>query len=192
MGYAIAESLAHGGAHVELISGPVSISLNHPNVKTTHVQTAAEMAEICFLKAKTSDVVIMSAAVADFTPEATAVKKIKKGDRLQAIRLKPTVDILHELGKVKTKWQVLVGFALESDNEIPNALGKLKNKNLDLIVLNSLQDQGAGFNHDTNKVTFIHRNEKMTQSNLKSKKEIADELVNIIDELLKSKKNNHE
>jgi phosphopantothenoylcysteine decarboxylase / phosphopantothenate---cysteine ligase len=188
MGFSIAESFAHCGANVELVSGPVALTLNHPEVKTTHVLTAAEMAEICFLKAKKADVIIMAAAVADFTPEATALQKIKKGDGLQTIRLKPTADILMELGKVKNKRQVLVGFALETDNELPNAIEKLKNKNLDLIVLNSLQDEGAGFNHPTNKVTFIDRKGKMTQSGLKSKKEIADDLVSIIDELLKSKK----
>lgn len=188
MGFAIAESLACCGAKVELVSGPVSLTLNHPDVKITHVLTAAEMAEICFLKAKKADVIIMAAAVADFTPEVIAVQKIKKGDRLQTITLKPTVDILKELGKVKLKRQVLVGFALETDNELPNAVEKLKNKNLDLIVLNSLQDKGAGFNHPTNKVTFIDRKGKMTQTGLKSKKEIADDLVSIIDDLLKSKK----
>jgi len=148
---------------------------------------AAEMADICFSKAKSADVVIMAAAVADFTPETPVPMKIKKEDALQMIRLKPTIDILMELGRVKPKKQILTGFALETDNELNHAREKLKNKNLDLIVLNSLQDKGAGFDYATNNVTFIDRKGKMIRSGLKSKMEIAEDLVNIIDKLLNSK-----
>jgi phosphopantothenoylcysteine decarboxylase / phosphopantothenate---cysteine ligase len=192
MGYAIAKCFAEYGAFVELVSGPVSLAMNHTKINITHVINAAEMAKICMMKAKTADVVIMAAAVADFTPESTAHQKLKKQDAMQSIRLKPTIDILKELGKVKPKRQILTGFALETDNELNNARGKLENKNLDLIVLNSLQDKGAGFNHDTNNVTFIHRNGKMAHSGLKSKTEIAEDIVNIIEMLMNSKSQQNE
>jgi phosphopantothenoylcysteine decarboxylase / phosphopantothenate---cysteine ligase len=187
MGFAIAECFAGYGASVELITGPVSLELNHPNIKITRVVNAAGMADICFAKAKQADIVVMAAAVADYTPEDTSLQKIKKVDSGLTIQLKPTVDILRELGRTKPKRQILAGFALETENELENATVKLKNKNLDLIVLNSLQDTGAGFNYTTNNVTFIDRTGKITRSGLKSKKEIAEDLVNIIERLMKLK-----
>lgn len=177
MGYAIALQLAERGAAVTLVSGPVSLKLNHPGVKILKVSTAAQMADACLEAFPACDAAIMSAAVADYTPVKAEAQKIKKAGSDLAIQLKPTTDILSGMGKLKKGNQLLVGFALETENEFVNASSKLKNKNLDLIVLNSLNDEGAGFGTDTNKVTLISADGSAVQTPLLSKTEIAAVIV---------------
>jgi phosphopantothenoylcysteine decarboxylase / phosphopantothenate---cysteine ligase len=180
MGYALAEELAARGAEVVLVSGPVALKVNHPAIKTIHVQTSAQMAEACFHEFPGCSITIMAAAVADYTVETPAGQKIKKQGTKMNIELKPTVDILATLGKSKKKGQFLVGFALETENETTNAKKKLQNKNLDLIVLNSLNDPGAGFGTDTNKVKLIAASGEEKESPLLRKSEIAAEIVDMI------------
>ena len=181
MGYAIAEELARQGAEVVLISGPVSITTNHKKIEVVRVDSAGEMYSECVTRFPDCNGAVMTAAVADFTPLNPLHKKIKRVKDNWNIELKPTKDIAAELGKMKTKKQVLAGFALETDNETANAQKKLKKKNLDFIVLNSLNDAGAGFGTDTNKITIIRENNKSLFFELKSKKEAAADIVNIID-----------
>ena len=180
MGFALAETCAEQGAEVTLVSGPVMLQTNHPNIHRIDVESASEMYEAAtkhFLKA---DITILCAAVADFTPKSTADKKIKrKGDDL-TIMLQPTQDIAAALGATKKKKQVLVGFALETDNELNNAKDKMKRKNFDFIVLNSLQDKGAGFRVDTNKITIIDKHNGITAYDTKSKKEVAKDIIEAI------------
>lgn len=180
MGFALAEEAASRGGEVTLITGPVHIKTNHPSIKTVHVTSADEMFERCLEYAGKSDLIIMSAAVADFKPASAAPGKIKKSLQTRNIELIPTRDILAALGKSKKPGQILAGFALETENEVVNATAKLKKKNLDLIVLNSLKDKGAGFEGETNKVTLIPRSGKMTRGSLKNKSEVASD---ILDEL---------
>ena len=181
MGFALAEVCAEQGAEVTLISGPVMIKTNHPAIRRIDVESAGEMYEAATKHFPKADIAILCAAVADFTPKTTADKKIKrKGDDL-TIRLQPTQDIAAALGAIKKKKQVLVGFALETDNELKNAKDKLERKNLDFIVLNSLQDAGAGFRVDTNKVTIIDRHQGLTSYGTKAKRQVAEDIVeNII------------
>ncbi|MBI2270361.1 MAG: bifunctional phosphopantothenoylcysteine decarboxylase/phosphopantothenate--cysteine ligase CoaBC [Bacteroidetes bacterium] len=177
MGFAIAEELARQGAEVVLISGPTMQTAGNTSIRLIHVTSAKEMLDECLRSFPSSDVVVMSAAVSDYTPSVTAKQKIKKkGDDL-AIKLKPTTDILAELGRKKKASQVLVGFALETNNELEHAKEKLKKKKLDFIVLNSLKDKGAGFKGDTNKITIIDKNNKTTKFELKDKKEVARDVV---------------
>jgi len=185
MGYAIAEKMAEEGAEVTLVSGPTSLKSKHSNINLVCVESAQEMYEASKEMFPHVDVAVMSAAVADFTPVQPATKKVKREkDNLQ-IELHPTKDIAAELGNSKNETQLLVGFALETDNEIENAQSKLKRKNLDLIVLNSLRDAGAGFGHDTNKVRFIDRGGNEEEFGLKSKKEVAEDIVSKIISLMK-------
>ena len=177
MGYAIATQLAERGAEVTLVSGPVSLTLDHPGVNILKVNTAAQMADACLEAFPACDAAIMSAAVADYTPLKAEAQKIKKAGADLVIQLKPTTDILAGMGKLKKGNQLLVGFALETENEFVNASIKLKNKNLDLIVLNSLNDEGAGFGTDTNKVTLISADGSTVQTPLLSKTEIAAVVV---------------
>lgn len=177
MGYAIATQLAERGAEVTLVSGPVSLTLDHPGVNILKVNTAAQMADACLEAFPACDAAIMSAAVADYTPLKAEAQKIKKAGADLVIQLKPTTDILAGMGKLKKGNQLLVGFALETENEFVNASIKLKNKNLDLIVLNSLNDKGAGFGTDTNKVTLISADGSTVQTPLLSKTEIAAVVV---------------
>ncbi len=181
MGFALAEVCAEQGAEVTLISGPVMLKTNHPAIRRIDVESAGEMYEAATKHFPKADIAILCAAVADFTPKTTADKKIKrKGDDL-TIRLQPTQDIAAALGAIKKKKQVLVGFALETDNELKNAKDKLERKNLDFIVLNSLQDAGAGFRVDTNKVTIIDRHQGLTSYGTKAKRQVAEDIVeNII------------
>jgi len=158
MGYAIAGELAENGAEVILVSGPVSVTAKHKNIKVIAVESAEEMHSVSIEQFVNCDGAIMSAAVADFSPVRTENKKVKRGKENWQIELQPTEDIAAALGKMKTKNQILVGFALETDDEIENARKKLKKKNLDFIVLNSLNEKGAGFGVDTNKITIIDRN----------------------------------
>ena len=180
MGFALAETCAEQGADVTLVSGPVMLQTNHPNIHRIDVESANEMYEAATKHFPKADITILCAAVADFTPKSTADKKIKrKGDDL-TIMLQPTQDIAAALGATKKKKQVLVGFALETDNELNNAKDKMKRKNFDFIVLNSLQDKGAGFRVDTNKVTIIDKHNGITAYDTKSKKEVANDIIEAI------------
>lgn len=181
MGYAIAEELAKRGFKVELISGPVKLSISHKNINVTKVESAADMYKACCDIFPKCDAGIMCAAVADFTPADRSDEKIKRKGEM-TITLKPTQDIAAEMGRIKKENQTLVGFALETNDEILNAEGKLERKNLDFIVLNSLNDKGAGFMHDTNKITILEKGGISTEYELKSKKEVAKDIV---DKLLK-------
>jgi phosphopantothenoylcysteine decarboxylase/phosphopantothenate--cysteine ligase len=180
MGYAIARELADRGAKVKLVSGPTNLELVHSNVTIHPVITAQQMYEKCLADFQEADIIVHSAAIADYTPKKTAKEKIKKNNDALHLELHTTVDIAAELGKDKRKNQMTIGFALESENELENAKIKLKKKNFDLIVLNSLRDEGAGFGHDTNKISILDQNETVKEFGLKSKTEVA---VNIVDEI---------
>ncbi len=186
MGFALAEAFALQGARVTLISGPVNISTTHPNIQLIPVKTADEMFDACKKAFPKNQLTVMSAAVADYAPAQPANSKLKKHNQKLQIELKPTPDILKYLGSLKKKNQILVGFALESDNETKNAIQKLNNKNLDCIVLNSLKDKGSGFEVDTNKVTILTPDTSL-QLPLMSKKETAMQIVNFIAEKLINK-----
>lgn len=181
MGFAIAESFAENGAEVILVSGPSALSATHPNITRINVESAQEMHDAALKYFPDTDMAIMSAAVADYRPDTYVTEKIKRkdGENL-SIALTPNPDIAAALGKQKRDNQILVGFALETDNEMENAQNKMAKKNLDFIVLNSLKDEGAGFGHDTNKVTVISNQGKSWALTLKSKKEIATEIIEII------------
>jgi len=179
MGFAIAQKAAANGAEVILITGPTQLQINHSNISVVKVVSAKEMFEACHLYFATMDVFIGAAAVADYRPKNKASQKIKKNDVTLLIELEKTKDILTSLGEIK-KSQYLIGFALETENEIEHAKQKIQKKNLDLIVLNSLNDEGAGFEHDTNKVTFIDKHFKINSFNLKSKEAVAQDIVNKI------------
>ncbi|TNJ43098.1 bifunctional phosphopantothenoylcysteine decarboxylase/phosphopantothenate--cysteine ligase CoaBC [Tamlana fucoidanivorans] len=179
MGFEIAKVAANLGAQVVLVSGPTHESLNHALVTVVPVVSAQNMYDEVHKYFEACDIAILSAAVADFTPKEVAVQKIKKASDTLIIELSKTKDILASLGAIKTK-QYLVGFALETNNELKHAKEKLKKKNLNLIVLNSLNDKGAGFKTDTNKVTFIDDQEVVTAHQLKSKTEVASDLLNKI------------
>lgn len=180
MGYALAEACAKQGAEVILVSGPVMLQTKHPAIRRIDVESAQEMYSAATTYFPQADIAILSAAVADFTPETTADKKIKrKGDEL-VLNLRPTQDIAAALGAIKNENQLLVGFALETDNEVQNAQDKMKRKNFDFIVLNSLQDNGAGFRVDTNKITIIDRQQGTTAYETKSKQEVAEDIVEYI------------
>ncbi len=177
MGFAIAEEFARHGADVTLISGPTELNELNEKIKRLDVTSAEEMYEKTVKHFEKTDIAVMSAAVADYAPEKVSITKIKKsGDELH-LKLRKTKDILAELGRMKTKKQMLIGFALETDNEIENATKKLRAKNLDFIVLNSLKTKGAGFKHQTNKITIIDRNGIKTDYKLKSKSEVAQDIV---------------
>lgn len=177
MGFELARAAAQMGADVKLISGPSSEKIHHPKIKRTDIVSAAEMHAACLKQADKADIIIMSAAVADFTPITKSNEKIKKKTASMVIELKPTTDILKDLGSRKKKNQVLVGFALETENEQANAQKKLTEKKLDWIVLNSLKDKGAGFKTDTNKITMIGKNNKIVKFELKSKREAAKDIL---------------
>jgi len=179
MGYAIAEAFKNLGATVKLISGPVNIDAPF-GVELIKVKTAEEMYHACIGCFGESDIAVLSAAVSDYTPVKQFDKKVKREKGEINIELKPTRDIAQSIGEMKKNNQILIGFALETDNEIDNAFSKLKKKNLDFIVLNSLNDHGAGFNFDTNKVTIIDSNNNITKFELKSKKEIALDIIQLV------------
>ena len=180
MGYALAEECASRGADVYLVSGPVQIKAKHPNIKTISVESAQEMYEASNKEFDTSDICILCAAVADFRPETQADEKIKREKDDLVIRLKPTQDIAASLGAKKKDNQIIVGFALETNNEAENAQGKLIRKNLDFIVLNSLKDANACFGYDTNKITIIEKNGNSEAFCLKSKTEVAKDIIDKI------------
>jgi phosphopantothenoylcysteine decarboxylase/phosphopantothenate--cysteine ligase len=179
MGFAIANAAANLGAEVFLISGPSSQQIKHSLVQRVDVVSAEEMYHAAHTYFKDVDIAILSAAVADYKPKNSASQKIKKTDAALEILLTPTKDILASLGAIK-KQQFLVGFALETNNELENAKGKLKRKNLDAIILNSLQDKGAGFATDTNKITIIDKELNEKSFELKSKAAVAKDIINEI------------
>jgi len=192
MGYAIANELASRGAKVTLVSGPVQIKILNPNISVISIESAKEMYDHCVRIFPETDGAVMCAAVADFTPEKYSETKVKRGKDDLLIQLKPTVDIAGKLGQMKSANQLLVGFALETNDEMQNAFSKLSKKNLDFIVLNSMNDAGAGFGVDTNKITIIDRNNIPTFFELKSKAEVAADIVDrIIAEMEKKKGNSH-
>lgn len=178
MGFALAESCARQGFEVELIAGPVQLQVQHPLIHRTDVESAAQMHEAATRLFPSCQAAILCAAVADFTPAAVANSKIKRETTGEwRFELVPTRDIARDLGTMKQSHQVLVGFALETDNEQNNALEKMQRKQLDCIVLNSLRDEGAGFGHDTNKVTLIDADGTQQALPLASKQQVADEII---------------
>ena len=181
MGYRLAEEAKRLGASVCLISGPSNETLNENSIDLVSVRTSDEMEKAVISRYQNSDIVIMAAAISDYTPKSYSDKKIKKESRSNnfTIDLKKTNDILFNLGKLK-KDQLLIGFALENNNEIKNAKKKLKEKNLDIIILNSLNDEGAAFGHDTNKVTIIDDNLKINHYDLKPKRFVANDIFEYI------------
>ena len=178
MGYALAEELAARGANVTLVSGPTNLSTIHPNINRVNVISAEQMHQKCIEAFPHTNGAIMCAAVADYRPESYSDVKIKRKSDDLTINLTPNKDIAAELGKMKTGNQVLVGFALETNEEEQNSFKKLKSKNLDFIVLNSLRDKGAGFHHDTNKISIIFKDGEIEHFDLKSKVEVAQDIVN--------------
>ena len=177
MGIALADAASGLGASVDLVLGPVNIRPADRSVKVTDVTTAGSMADECIALFPRCDIAILSAAVADFTPIEVKNSKIKKDTKDLLLKLKPTTDIASALGKIKRPGQILAGFALETDDELENAKRKLLSKNLDIIVLNSLKEKGAGFGHDTNKITLIDRNNIIDKFELKSKEEAAKDIL---------------
>jgi phosphopantothenoylcysteine decarboxylase/phosphopantothenate--cysteine ligase len=184
MGVAIAKAFARQGADVELVMGPAGLDTRFPGIHTTHVNTAAEMDAACKKIFPDVDIAVMAAAVADFTPAHPADEKIKKAAGPELIQLKPTKDILAGLGKTKKQGQLLVGFALETENELSNAREKLDKKNLDMIVLNSLKDSGAGFGTDTNKITLLTKSNAPQLFPLKSKEDVARDILSAVYSLM--------
>ncbi|WP_431833177.1 bifunctional phosphopantothenoylcysteine decarboxylase/phosphopantothenate--cysteine ligase CoaBC [Butyricimonas faecihominis] len=180
MGLAIAEELAGRGAEVVLVCGPVNLKTCHSAIRRVDVESAAQMYEVTSKEFVNSDVAVLSAAVADFTPKEKADHKIKRGKDDLLLELLPTKDIAAELGRIKTASQLLIGFALETNDEEINALSKMQRKNLDMIVLNSLNDKGAGFSVDTNKVTILDKAGDKTVYELKTKVEVAKDIVDQI------------
>jgi phosphopantothenoylcysteine decarboxylase/phosphopantothenate--cysteine ligase len=177
MGFAIAEAFASQGAEVYLVTGPVSQKTSAAGVKVIRVTSAGEMFNKCSELMGKMNIAVFNAAVSDFTPVSTYETKLKRGGDEWTIRLKPTKDIAAEMGRGKLKGQLLVGFALETNNELENARQKLEKKNLDLIVLNSMQDSGAGFGTDTNRITMIDRLGNIDKYELKPKTQVAADLV---------------
>ena len=186
MGFALAEVLAAKGADVCLISGPVQLKTKHTNIERIDVESAEEMYEAATSRFYSVDGAILCAAVADFTPTETADQKLKRENDNLSLELKPTKDIAAALGEMKMESQFLVGFALETNNEEANALTKLKKKNFDFIVLNSLQDEQAGFGFDTNKISILFRSGDTKEFGLKSKIQVAEDIVEEVTGLLNS------
>jgi phosphopantothenoylcysteine decarboxylase/phosphopantothenate--cysteine ligase len=183
MGIAIAERLAARGAEVTLVCGPTHLSTQAAGITTIPVESASELYEACSGVFPQCDVAVLAAAVADYRPVEQAMEKIKKSGNELTLQLTKTEDTLAALGKIKQAHQTLIGFALETNNEMDNARKKLEAKNADLIVLNSLKDEGAGFGHDTNKVTLISRKDSRSLP-LMSKYEVADAITEAITELM--------
>ena len=186
MGFAIAEEFANQGAEVTLICGPNACKTINPTIKRIDITSAEELYHAAINVFKTTDIAILSAAVADYKPATVAIKKIKKTSEIKSIELVPTKDTLEALGQLKKTNQLLIGFALETDNELENAKAKIKKKNLDFIVLNSLNDAGAGFKTDTNKITIINKNNKIIKFELKSKVDVAKDILDVIKKDLKA------
>jgi phosphopantothenoylcysteine decarboxylase / phosphopantothenate---cysteine ligase len=185
MGIALADAAAEYGADVLLVLGPVNVAPKNSSVRVINVTTAESMAAECISLFPSCDIAILAAAVADFTPVKVKKDKIKKDDTELILKLKPTKDIAETLGKTKLSTQILAGFALETDNELANAKAKLMRKKLDLIVLNSLKETGAGFGYDTNRITIIDRNNNIDKFELKSKEEAAKDILDKIISMLR-------
>ena len=181
MGYAIAQAFARAGADVTLVSGPTALPLPDPSVRRVNVRSAGEMYEATAAAFPSAAVTILNAAVADYTPAHPADRKIKKQEATFALELTKTTDIAATLGLQKRPDQLMMGFALETNDELANALKKLRAKNLDWIVLNSLRDSGAGFGHDTNKITVIDKDEQTHEFALKSKDDVAEDLLDLVE-----------
>lgn len=177
MGFALAEECARRGAEVVLVAGPVSLKVNHPHIRRIDVESAEEMYNASVKEFPGMDAAILCAAVADFRPSEQYSQKVKRGEDLLTISLVPNKDIAASLGKMKKANQLLIGFALETNDEETNALKKMAKKNLDYIVLNSLNDAGAGFKYDTNKVSILRKNGDRTDFGLKSKYEVASDII---------------
>lgn len=188
MGVALAEALAEAGAQVQLIAGPDVKQPNAAGITTTSVESAKQMFDAVMAHAPAAQVMIMAAAVADYRPDEVALHKIKKNDSGFSITLTKTDDILASLGKIKAPHQTLIGFALETDNELEHARKKLAAKNADMIVLNSLRDAGAGFGHDTNKVTLILPDAAPVELPLQSKRDTAKAIVDNMMSLMHAEK----
>lgn len=184
MGVALAEKLYSLGADVQLILGPSKLTVSE-GIKTTRVFSANEMYAACKKYFAKTDICIFAAAVADYTPKIVSDQKIKKSDAEFSITLKKNVDIAYEFGKIKKTNQLSIGFALETNDELKHAKGKLEKKNFDIVVLNSLNDKGAGFQFNTNKITIVNRNNKITKFELKGKDEVADDIILEIQKILK-------
>ena len=186
MGYALALELAERGAEVILISGPTTLMLKHSHISMIDVETAEEMYQASIKAFPQCDIAILAAAVADFTPKAPSKLKIKKqlNQDEMIISLVKTKDILASLGHTKNKNQIVAGFSLETDHEIENAIKKLKTKNLDFIILNSLNDIDAVFGSDSNKITIIGKGGEQTAFDLKDKNEVAIDIVNYLQKLI--------
>lgn len=184
MGFALAEESASRGAKVTLITGPVALETKSPFINRIDVTTASEMASECRNFSSASDVIIMSAAVADYRPVISYPSKIKKNSDNLKLELEPTEDIISGLAANKPKDQLIIGFSLETNNELGNAIKKLQSKNLDVVVLNSLNDKGAGFGHNTNKVTIIRKDSSQIDLPLESKQKVAAIILDVIVDLL--------
>ncbi len=184
MGFAIAEAFASRGAEVVLIAGPVQLNISHPLIRRVDVESGQEMYNAVMSEVEHSDIVVSCAAVADFRPLHCADSKVKRGKDNMLLELEPTTDIAAALGQKKREGQLLVGFALETNDEECNAIHKLHKKNLDLIVLNSLKDANACFGYDTNKVTMIDRQENQYHYELKTKRDVAEDIVDRIAAML--------
>ncbi len=187
MGIAIAEEFAAQGNEVMLVKGATPLHAVHPSIKQVKVQTAAEMFEACAQYFSRADVIVFAAAVADYTPKFPSAVKIKKKEEEFSIELVKTKDIAAELGKQKRENQIVVGFALETNNEEANAKEKLEKKNFDFIVLNSMRDEGAGFQTDTNKITIIDRQGNVTKFDLKEKTAVAKDVVGYVSKIINRK-----
>lgn len=177
MGFALAEECARRGAEVTLVAGPVSMKINHPNITRIDVESAEEMYNASMKAFPDMDTAILCAAVADFRPSTQYTEKVKRGEDILKIDLVPNKDIAASLGKIKKSSQRLIGFALETNDEQTNALKKIIKKNLDYIVLNSLNDPGAGFKYDTNKISILNRNGEKKDYPLKSKRDAASDII---------------
>jgi phosphopantothenoylcysteine decarboxylase / phosphopantothenate---cysteine ligase len=180
MGYAIAEKFLEQGAEVFLVSGPVNVKIEHPRLKTVKVSSASEMYLACCRVFEEVDIAVFAAAVADYRPQKVAEKKIKKDESYFTIKMVKNVDIAYEFGKIKTIKQISVGFALETNDEMKHAIGKLNKKNFDIVVLNSMNDTNATFGFDTNKITIIKNDFSQKDFPLKTKKEVAKDIVHEI------------
>lgn len=184
MGFALAENCARRGAEVTLVCGSVSLSTPYKNIERINVESAQEMHKVVMSRFEQVDGAILCAAVADFTPVSPLETKMKRGKENLVIELKPSVDIAAEIGKIKRHEQFVVGFALETNDEETNAISKMERKNFDFIVLNSLRDPNSGFGFDTNKVTILHRSGLKKEFELKSKLDVADDIVKEINTLI--------
>ena len=180
MGFAIAEEAAEKGANVTLVAGPTHLTSQHPGIDLVRVKSGKEMYEACLAVSHEADITILAAAVADYAPREVASQKIKKKTDEMSIDLVKTTDIAKELGQLKHNGQINVGFALETNAELENAKEKIRKKNFDLIVLNSLNDKGAGFGHDTNKISIIDKENNIREFELKTKREVAKDIINAI------------